>query len=225
MSEKEIKLVVDSVSGLETSLSYIIEFTGKLAGNAMFPNALSVKKIGLQADAQLVVEIPKVSAEMIQQIRDKGRINLRLKFAQRVDLENLKMLSHHIQIKYVSLIYSLIYHANVSLDDADMTGQKILIQDVEKAFTLKIGTEGEGFKSQSKRSYQLNIAQETIKTENGEKSNQEKLRTHFKGISISAAELEKIMLTSAHEIIVVFKEEIEAEHLQAHHVKVMGYER
>lgn len=225
LSEKEIKLIVDADASLENTLSYTIDLPENLVANAMFPNALNTKEIGLQANAQKDIEILKVSAEMIQQTSDKGKANLKLKFDQRVDLEHLKGAFNGIKIKDGTLVYSLIENANLILDDDDMTGKTILIQDVEKDFVLNTVNDEKGFKSQSGKNYQLEIAQSTIKTENGEKLNQEKLLATFSGISISAPELEKIMLTSAHEITIVFKEEIEAKHLQTHHVKVLGYER
>lgn len=225
LSKKEIRLVVDSDMVLEKSLSYTIDLPENLVANAMFPNALNEKEVGLQANAQKDVEILEVSAKVIPQTRDKKKANLQLKFDQRVDLTYLKASFKGVAIRGEQSIYSLNEETNIALDASDVTGKTVLIQDVEKAFT-QTGVESEkGLKLKSGESYLLEIDQNILRTENGEKINQEKLVATFKGISVSAPKIEKIILVSAHEIVVVFKEEIEAKHLQAHHLKVMGYER
>lgn len=226
LSEKEIKLIVDPSYSLETTLSYSIELPANLVVNTFFPNASNSTIKDLMANAQKDIEITSVTAKVVQQTSDRRKANLHFTFDQRVDIESFKKSYHEaIKIKDAGLTYQLIDSENIILDDQDITGKTILIQDVEKSFRLVGSTEEKGFKPQSGKVYKSEFARNTIKTENGEKVNQEMLSSYFKGISISEPKIHQLILVSASEINVYFQEEIDARNLQAHHVKVKGYEQ
>lgn len=127
-------------------------------------------------------------------------------------------------IKDEGSIYQWIDPKGLELYYGDPTGKTVMIEDVGSAFKLNGNTQERGFKPRYGKSYTVELKPNTVETENGIKTNQEKLVSSVTGISISAPELDKIFINSAEEIVIRFKEDIDAKNLQAHHITVQGYE-
>ncbi len=226
ISQKELKIIIAEGYQLDSNLTYIIDLPENLVANQLFPNAVNQKITGLTAKAQKDLEVMEVSANLVRQAADKSKANLQLTFDQRVDLDSLKNLHHDaIMIQDNGIQYQLIDGKFLSLDDGDTSGKTIVIQDIEKAFSVNGRESDQGFKLRSKKLYKVKLKAKTIKTENGHKVNLENLSSYFLGIGIAAPELDQIVLSSSEEMIVSFKEEIDAKKLQAHHIKVQGYEQ
>lgn len=225
LGDKEIKISVAEGYRLENDLAYTVDLPSNMVANAIFPHALNQEVTGLEAKAQKDIEITSVSAQFVRQSSHKDKADLLLTFDQRADLEELMAAnSDEMIIKDEGSIYQWIDPKGLELYYGDPTGKTVMIEDVGSAFKLNGNTQERGFKPRYGKSYTVELKPNTVETENGIKTNQEKLVSSVTGISISAPELDKIFINSAEEIVIRFKEDIDAKNLQAHHITVQGYE-
>lgn len=223
---REMEVTVAEGYTLDPALTYTVKLPENMVANAIFPNALNKRVVGLRAEAQEDIEVRKVTAQLQRQVKDKSKANLHLTFDQRIDVGRLKMnYREAIRIQSGQDVYALIDPVHISLDAEDTRGRTIVIQDVEKAFMLNKDALKKNFQLQSGQEYEVKLMRNMVRTENGLKVNQETLTSHFTGIGVSAPKLDQIVLASAEEIILYFKEEIDGTKLQPHHVKVQGFEQ
>lgn len=226
LDDQEMEVTVAEGYTLDPSLTYTVKLPENTVANAIFPNVMNKRLTGLMAEAQKDIEVRKVTAQLQRQANDKSKANLHLTFDQRIDLRYLKMnYKEAIRIQSGQEVYQLINPTSITLDAEDTRGRTIVIQDVEKAFTLNGDVSKQNFQLQSGQGYEVKIARSMVKTENGLKVNQETLTSHFTGVGVSAPKFDQIVLASAEEIILYFKEEIDGAKLQPHHVKVKGFEQ
>lgn len=226
LGHQEMRITVAEGYKLERKLTYTIDLPENIVAHAVFPNVTNNPVTGLVAHAQQDIEVKIVTAHLMRQKADKSKANLHLTFDQRIDVAYLKVHHHDaILLRDGEFTYQLVDANSIMYDDHDTSGKTIVIQDVEKAFTLQGDMAGKHFQLQSGKVYRTELMRNRIKTENGVQVNQDTLSSQFKGIGVSAPKFEQIVLASAEEIIVYFKEEINGTTLQPHHIRIKGFER
>lgn len=211
-------------NALDTDLTYTIDLPANGVENAYFANASNKEVTGLKAQAQKDIEVTSVSAKLQQQVDNKAQADLLLTFNQRVDVEKLnEATGDQIVIKDGGDTYAITGALEAEIYPGDTSGKTVIIKDVKSKFAI---TGGDAFTPEDGATYTVELAAGVVKTDAGAnaKTNQEKLKATVGGVSISAPEFDKIRMNSADEIVVEFKEDINASNLRASDIKVKGFE-
>ena len=201
-------LVLEITEGtkLEKGTTYKVDIPANIVQNSVFANAMNKATTGLEAKAQDNVAIASMKAQIVANAKNTGQADLILTFDQVPNLEDLdkqEIVLFDNRDKYI-----LDANAVVKTFGGDTSGKSIIIEDISQ-----YKHDGKGnLVVRGDKTYDIEIATGKLATnafgDVTQATNKSKLKASTKGLSISKPVVDEVVLDSASQFTIFFKEDI-----------------
>lgn len=199
-------LEINEGTKLEKGTTYKVDIPANIVQNSVFANAMNKATTGLEAKAQDNVAIASMKAQIVANAKNTGQADLILTFDQVPNIGELK--NEDIVLFDNRDKYILDSDAVVKTFGGDTTGKSIIIEDISQ-----YKHDGKGnLVVRGDKTYDIEIATGKLATnafgDVTQATNKSKLKASTKGLSISKPVVDEVVLDSASQFTIFFKEDI-----------------